>query len=50
MLFAASVNIWRFSTMKLKTSQGWHAFLHNHAPDIAAMDLFIVPIIGLKLL
>src|SRR5450759_4674898 len=24
-------------------SQGWHTFLHNHAPDIAAMDLFVVP-------
>jgi transposase InsO family protein len=24
--------------------------LHNHAPDIAAMDLFVVPTIGFKLL
>jgi hypothetical protein len=24
-------------------SQGWGAFLHNHAPHIAAMDLFVVP-------
>ena len=24
-------------------SQGWRTFLRNHAPDIAAMDLFIVP-------
>ena len=31
-------------------SQGWRAFLHNHAPDIAAMDLFIVPTIGFDLL
>jgi transposase InsO family protein len=31
-------------------SQGWRAFLHNHAPDIAAMDLFVVPTIGFKLL
>jgi hypothetical protein len=23
-------------------SQGWRTFLHNHAPDIAAMDLFVV--------
>jgi hypothetical protein len=23
-------------------SQGWRAFLRNHAPDIAAMDLFVV--------
>src|ERR1700719_3417088 len=27
-------------------SQGWRAFLRNHAPDIAAMDLFVVPTIG----
>ena len=31
-------------------SQGWRAFLSNHAPDIAAMDLFVVPTIGFKLL
>jgi transposase InsO family protein len=31
-------------------SQGWKTFLRNHAPDIAAMDLFVVPTIGLKLL
>jgi hypothetical protein len=24
-------------------SQGWRTFLLNHAPDIAAMDLFVVP-------
>jgi len=30
--------------------QGWRAFLRNHAPDIAAMDLFVVPTIGFKLL
>ena len=27
-------------------SQGWRTFLHNHAPDIAAMDLFVVPTVG----
>src|SRR3984885_15186894 len=27
-------------------SQGWRTFLRNHAPDIAAMDLFVVPTIG----
>jgi hypothetical protein len=27
-------------------SQGWRTFLHNHAPDIAAMDLFVVPARG----
>src|ERR1700739_1033848 len=31
-------------------SQGWRTFLQNHAPDIAAMDLFVVPTIGFKLL
>src|ERR1700676_2216569 len=31
-------------------SQGWGTFLRNHAPDIAAMDLFVVPTIGFKLL
>src|ERR1035437_5373818 len=31
-------------------SQGWRTFLRNHAPDIAAMDLFVVPTIGCKLL
>jgi transposase InsO family protein len=27
-------------------SEGWRTFLRNHAPDIAAMDLFVVPTIG----
>ena len=31
-------------------SQGWGTFLRNHAPDIAAMDLFAVPTIGFDLL
>src|ERR1700694_5814161 len=31
-------------------SQGWRAFLRNHAPEIAAMDLLVVPTIGFKLL
>jgi transposase InsO family protein len=31
-------------------SQGWRTFLRNHAPDIAAMDLFVVPAIGFNLL
>ena len=31
-------------------SQGWKIFLRNHAPDMAAMDLFIVPTIGFDLL
>jgi transposase InsO family protein len=31
-------------------SQGWCTFLGNHALDIAAMDLFVVPTIGFDLL
>jgi transposase InsO family protein len=31
-------------------SPGWRTFLRNHAPDIATMDLFVVPTIGFKLL
>jgi len=31
-------------------SQGWKTFLRNHAPDIAAMDLFVVPTISFDLL
>jgi transposase InsO family protein len=31
-------------------SQGWRTFLRNHAQDIAAMDLFVVPTIGFNLL
>ena len=31
-------------------SQGWRTFLRNHADGIAAMDLFVVPTISLRLL
>ena len=31
-------------------SLGWRTFLRNHAPDIAAMDLFVAPTIGFDLL
>jgi hypothetical protein len=31
-------------------SQGWRTFLRNHAPDVAAMDLFVAPTIGFDLL
>ena len=30
-------------------SQGWRTFLRNHAPDIAAMDLSVVPTFGFNL-
>jgi hypothetical protein len=29
-------------------SQGWTTFLHNHAPDISAMDPFVVPTVGFR--
>ncbi len=32
------------------SSQGWRTFLHKYVPDIAAMDLFVVPTIGFDLL
>ncbi len=32
------------------SSQGWGTSLRNHAPHIAAMDLFVVPTIGFDLL
>ncbi len=35
---------------RLPPSQGWRTFLRNHAPDIAAMDLFVVPTIGFDLI
>src|SRR5437773_2657731 len=31
-------------------SQGWSTFLRSHAPDIAAMDLFVTPTIGFDVL
>jgi hypothetical protein len=29
--------------------QGWRTFMRNHAPEIAAMDFFVVPTIGFEL-
>jgi len=31
-------------------SQGWSTFLRNHLPEVAAIDLFVVPTIGFDLL
>ena len=31
-------------------SQGWRTFLRNHSPGSAAVDMFVVPTIGFKLL
>jgi hypothetical protein len=36
--------------VKRPPSQGWKAFLYNHADGIAAMDLFVVPTISFRLL
>src|ERR1700675_1079458 len=35
---------------RAQPSQGWRTFLRNHAPDIAAMDLFVAATIGFDLL
>jgi transposase InsO family protein len=35
---------------RVPPSQGWRTILRSHAPDIAAMDLFVVPTIGFDLL
>src|SRR5216684_8169315 len=35
---------------RVPPSQGWRTFLRNHAPDITAMDLFVVPTVGFDLL
>ena len=35
---------------RVPPSEGWRTFLRNHAPDVAAMDLFVVPTIGFDLL
>jgi len=35
---------------RVPPSQGWRTFLRNHAPDVAAMDLFVVPTISFDLL
>ena len=31
-------------------SQGWRTFLRNHAPDIAAIDVFVAPTVSFGLL
>src|SRR3981081_656774 len=47
----AQSSIARYMVKRLgPPSQGWRTFLRNHAPDIAAMDLFVVPTIGYDLL
>ena len=38
------------SRRRHRPSPGWRAFLRNHTAHIAAVDLFVVPTIGFKLL
>jgi hypothetical protein len=33
-----------------RPGQSWGTFLRNHAPHIVAMDLFVVPTLGFRLL
>jgi hypothetical protein len=35
-----------FEVAQSSVAKGWRTFLRNHAPDIAATDLFVVPTIG----
>ena len=46
----AQSSVAKYMIKRRPPSQGWRTFLHNHAPDIAAMDLFVVPTIGFDLL
>ena len=51
---SSSVSRWSVAKYMVKRcgppSQGWRTFLRNHAPDIVAMDPFVVPTIGFDLL
>src|SRR5712691_1646818 len=48
-LFFVQLYRWFPSVLKAMTIS-WGTFLRNHAPHIAAMDLFVVPTIGFNLL
>jgi hypothetical protein len=37
---------WPSTCRRGPLSQGWKTFLRNHAPDIGAIDLFVVPTAG----
>jgi hypothetical protein len=39
----AQSSVAKYMVKRRGPSQGWRTFLHNHAPDIAAMDPFVVP-------
>jgi transposase InsO family protein len=47
----AQSRVARYMVKRTRTAAlGWRTFLHNHAPEIAAMDLLVVPTIGFKML
>jgi transposase InsO family protein len=46
----AQSSVAKYMVKRRGPNQGWRTFLHNHAPDIAAMDLFVVPTISFDLL
>src|SRR5262249_48240395 len=46
----AQSTVAKYMAKRRPPSQGWRTFLRNHAPDIAAMDLFVVPTISFDLL
>jgi transposase InsO family protein len=46
----AHSSVAKYMVKRRGPSQGWRTFWRNHAPHIAAMDLFVVPTIGFDLL
>jgi hypothetical protein len=46
----AQSRVAKYMVKRRALSQGWRTFLRNHAPDIAAIDLFVAPTIGFDLL
>jgi transposase InsO family protein len=46
----AQSTVAKYMAKKGPSGQSWSTFLRNHAPHIAAMDLFVVPTIGFNLL
>src|SRR5229473_126898 len=46
----AQSSVAKYMVKRGPPSQGWRTFFRNHAQDIAAMDLFVVPTIGFDLL
>jgi hypothetical protein len=46
----AKSSIAKYSAKRRGPSQGWCTLLRYHVPNIAAIDAFVVPTIGVKLL